>query len=122
MELHRLKIKLQQLKIQLQQQLYFTGASFQRAAAIKGPTGPRALGPGPRAQIQLQQLKIQLQQLKNHLQQLKIQLQQLKNQLQQQLYYTGASFQRAAAIKGPTGPRALGLWPRAQIQLQQLKI
>ena len=48
----------------LRQQLYSTGASFQRAAAIKGPTGPRALGPGPRAQIQLQQLKIQLQQLK----------------------------------------------------------
>jgi len=28
------------------------------AAAIKGPSAPRALGPGPRAQIQLQHLKI----------------------------------------------------------------
>merc|ERR1712242_476073 len=65
-QLQQLKIQLQQLKIQLQQQLYSTGASFQRAAAIKGPTGPRALGPGPRAQIQLQQLKIQLQQPKNN--------------------------------------------------------
>ena len=46
------KKQLQQLKIQLQQQLYSTGASFQRAAAIQGPAGPRALGPGPRAQIQ----------------------------------------------------------------------
>ena len=86
MQLQQLKIQLQQLnqipapkkpsaaaKKQLQQQLYYTGASFQRAAAIKGPTGPRALGLGPRAQIQLQQLKVQLQQLKIQLQQLKIQ-------------------------------------------------
>jgi hypothetical protein len=59
------------------------------------------MGPGP--QPQLQQLNIQLQQLKIQLQQLEIQLQQLKIQLQQQLYCTGTSFQRAAAIKGPTG-------------------
>ena len=59
-QLQQLKIQLQQLKIQLQQQLYSTGASFQRAAAIQGPAGPRALGPGPLAQIQLQQLKSKL--------------------------------------------------------------
>ena len=47
-QLKQLKIQLQQLKIQLQQR-YCTGVSFQRAAAIKGPTGPRALGPGPGA-------------------------------------------------------------------------
>ncbi len=56
--------------------------------------------------MELRQLKIQLQQLKIQLQQLEKQLKQLKIQLQQQLYSTGASFQRAAAIQGPTGPRA----------------
>ena len=62
--------------------------------------------PQPRAQREVQ--KTLLQQLKFQLQQLKIQLQQLKNQLQQQFYFTGASFQRAAAIEGPTGPWTQG--------------
>ena len=48
-KLQQLKIKLQQLKNQLQQQLYYEGASFRRAAAIEGPTGPGALGPGPKS-------------------------------------------------------------------------
>ena len=40
-------------KNKIQQRLCCTGASLQRAAAIKGPTGRRALGPGPKLPNQI---------------------------------------------------------------------